>query len=255
MAAMLGLGRMSAIDPHLRLARPLLRHPATALMALAIVAAPLVGLGAHLLAPAAGWEVVLLAAAFLAAMVGVAVCMRRGYGHDRMGACNAVTLLRAGLAAVLAVAVLRPEVSGLALFGLAATALSLDGADGWLARRSGLASGFGARFDMEVDAALATILALVLLRAGLAEGPVSTASLLVLGFARHVFLAASLVLPWLARPLTERLSRKLVCVLQIGTLTALLLPALHGLASLLLPVAAGLVLWSFARDLRVLARG
>jgi phosphatidylglycerophosphate synthase len=34
---------------------------------------------------------------------------------------------------------------------------SLDGLDGWLARRDGLASGFGATFDVETDALLVLI--------------------------------------------------------------------------------------------------
>ena len=37
---------------------------------------------------------------------------------------------------------------------LAAVALALDPADGWLARRTGTASALGARFDGEVDAFL-----------------------------------------------------------------------------------------------------
>ena len=37
---------------------------------------------------------------------------------------------------------------------LAIAVTVLDGADGWLARRSGVSSAFGARFDGEVDAFL-----------------------------------------------------------------------------------------------------
>jgi phosphatidylglycerophosphate synthase len=39
--------------------------------------------------------------------------------------------------------------------------LALDGLDGWLARRFGLASAYGARFDMEVDGFLILVLALL----------------------------------------------------------------------------------------------
>ena len=38
---------------------------------------------------------------------------------------------------------------------------ALDGVDGWLARRSGIASAFGARFDMEIDALLILVLAVL----------------------------------------------------------------------------------------------
>ena len=40
------------------------------------------------------------------------------------------------------------------LVTLAAVALALDAADGWMARRTGTASALGARFDGEVDAFL-----------------------------------------------------------------------------------------------------
>ncbi|MFH7468205.1 CDP-alcohol phosphatidyltransferase family protein, partial [Pseudomonas syringae group genomosp. 7] len=78
------------------------------------------------------------------------------------------------------------------------------GVDGWLARRSGLVSRFGARFDMEVDAALALILSLHLL-AGTAVG----AEALVLGLARYAFVAAGLAWPWLSAdlPPTDRRKR------------------------------------------------
>ena len=44
---------------------------------------------------------------------------------------------------------------------LATVVAVLDGIDGWLARRTGMASDFGARFDMETDAALIMVLALL----------------------------------------------------------------------------------------------
>jgi phosphatidylglycerophosphate synthase len=41
--------------------------------------------------------------------------------------------------------------------------LLLDGIDGWVARRLGAASAFGAKFDMETDALLVAVLGVVLL--------------------------------------------------------------------------------------------
>ena len=44
---------------------------------------------------------------------------------------------------------------------LATVSLSLDGVDGWLARRQGLCSDFGGSFDMEVDSVFALLLVLL----------------------------------------------------------------------------------------------
>ncbi len=178
--------------------------------------------------------------------------MRAGYPHARMGACNGVTLGRLGLVAGLAAAILPTggmDVSW-AIFAVAVVALCLDGVDGYLARRSGLVSAFGARFDMEVDAALAAVLAAILLGQGRA-GP----ELLVLGGARYAFVAIAALRPWLAQPLPESRRRKLVCVIQIATLAALVPPLLPDVAARTLALAAaGLLTWSFAVDIRRLAR-
>jgi len=68
------------------------------------------------------------------------------------GAANAVTLLRLVLVIVLSLAL--HGASGLLLGALVLGTFALDGVDGWLARRAGSASEFGAHFDMEVDALL-----------------------------------------------------------------------------------------------------
>lgn len=186
--------------------------------------------------------------------------LRKGYPHSRLGACNLVTLARAGAVAVLSVAVVVPAtLSQLpwVICALAALALALDGVDGKLARRAGLSSAFGARFDMEVDAALAACLALILMRAEGIDGALAGLCLLVLGGSRYAFVAATQLLPWMARPLPERFTRKTVCVVQIATLAALI-PVGAGLggsavAAVVLPVSAALLLWSFGRDIRWLA--
>jgi len=183
---------------------------------------------------------------------GVAgLLLGRGFPHPELGWCNVVTQGRLALVALLAAPLAAQSgAGGWAVAGLALAAFALDGADGWLARRQGLCSAFGARFDMEVDAALALVLALHALAAG-AAGP----AVLVLGLARYAFLAAGIAWPWLARPLPERLSRKAVCVAQLSTLIALQVPVLPGEAAeaLGLGVAAALA-WSFGRDIRWLHR-
>lgn len=231
--------------------------PPRAFALAALVCAPAIaGLALAIDAPMGTLPIAL--AAFLG---GCAVALRglaASYPHRALGACNAVTLARMALAATLLAAALAPEVMAqhrLAVVALACSALALDGVDGWLARRAGLASAFGARFDMEVDAALATVLALIALRAGPAEGALAVASLLVLGGTRYAFVAAARLLPWLAAPLPERRSRKVVCVVQIAALIALLLPALGAAAATAIAAtAAGLLLWSFGRDVRWLGR-
>ena len=174
----------------------------------------------------------------------------RHYPHPRFGACNTVTLLRAGLGATLLTPLLL-QGDGLdtaqswAIVLVATLALTLDGVDGWLARRDGLTSNFGARFDMEVDAALAFILSLLALADG-TVGPV----VLVLGLMRYAFVAASWALPWIAAPLPEKTGRKVVCVIQIAALIVLQAPIVTGhLALSIASGAAVALIWSFGRDI------
>lgn len=171
--------------------------------------------------------------------------------HHRLGPANLVTLGRLALAAALAVPLAHASalpgdtIAGWSVLALALVALSLDGADGWLARRTGLASAFGARFDMEVDAVLSALLALLVWQSG-AAGP----WVLALGFTRYAFVAACAALPWLAAPLPESRARKAVCVLQIGALIACLAPALPpGVTTPLAAVATLALAWSFGRDI------
>ena len=175
------------------------------------------------------------------------------YEQRNFGLPNAITLLRLALVSALSAAFfLEGPLAdvGFLLFGIATLALSLDGIDGWLARRSGMTTAFGARFDMEVDAALACMLSLVLLSSG-RVGP----EILILGFSRYAFVAAGYFLPWMRGPLTERFGRKVICVVQIASLCLLLLPDLPlPLARLIAITAAGLLLWSFGRDIFYLAK-
>jgi phosphatidylglycerophosphate synthase len=199
-------------------------------------------------APASAWAVAALFYAGGAAVVGD--FLRRTYPHRSLGLCNVVTLVRLVIVAALAAALFGGGVGAWAFVGLAAVALALDGVDGWLARRHGLASSFGARFDMETDAAFALVLALHALAIG-AAGPV----VLVLGVMRYAFVAAAAVLPWLNAPLPERFSRKAVCVIQIGALIAIQVPGMPAaLTSALVVFASGALVWSFAVDIAHLWR-
>ena len=246
-----------------------LRHASGAIRARPIPApAARLALAALALAPAVAAAHALLGLPMRALAVALAVQaggsalavagLARAYPHPRLGACNLVTLARLAAAAVIAGAAAAPGAAApasTALVALAAGALALDGADGWLARRSGLASDIGARFHMEVDAALGAALAVLLLGLGQPGGPVPAAALLVLGFARYAFVAAAAAWPWLDGPLPPRLSRKAVCVAQIATLALLLLPGWpEGAKAATALTVAGLLAWSFGRDMAHLAR-
>lgn len=235
-----------------RAVRPVLarrRGPGGAAVQYAVVAAA--GLAVLLAACAIGWPAPGVAwplplAGYLAAVAAVGVAMVRHYPHRSLGVCNAITHARLTLVALLAAPTVMPDAAdGWPVFAVAALALALDGIDGRVARRSGLASAFGARFDVEVDAAFALVLALLAWRIG-AAGP----WVVLLGLPRYIFVAAASALPWLGAPLPERFGRKVVCVIQLGVLIALVAPPVDGLlASAGAAVAAAAIAWSFGTDI------
>lgn len=233
-------------------ARPLRRFARLAALQLGLLAAagPLLwpeALGAARAAPAA---------AFALAAVLAAHGLRRSYPHAELGLCNAVTLARATLVSLLAAPLLAapqdaaaPAV-GWTVLAVAGLCLALDGFDGPLARRAGLVSRFGARFDVETDAALALALAALAWRTG-ELGP----WVLLLGLPRYAFLAAGALAPWLGAPLEERFRRKAVCVLQLSALILLQAPPVPAsLSAALAAAAAAALVWSFALDVAWLRR-
>jgi phosphatidylglycerophosphate synthase len=223
--------------------------------ALALTICVLLFGAASLLDPVRGLAPAAFATALFAAGAGIALCAMKplGYARPNFGLANSVTLFRLALLCLTGVGLLRGDLLttvGPLVFAIAGLALALDGVDGWLARRGGSATAFGARFDMEVDAAFACMLSLVLLVSG-QVGP----EILLLGLLRYVFVLAGLLWPRLNGPLPERFGRKVVCVLQIGTLCLLLLPDLPAwLVQGLVAGMSALLLWSFGRDTLYLAR-
>jgi phosphatidylglycerophosphate synthase len=163
---------------------------------------------------------------------GLLFALRRqlaGYHpFPRLGAANRITLIRAGSACLIASRALDPapldSTERWALAGLAAVALLLDGADGWAARRQGLVSAFGARFDMETDAFAIAVLAVAVARAGAVP-----AWVLAIGATRYLYLAGVRLLPVLRLPLpacafADR-RRKSIAVVQSLALVGALFPA------------------------------
>jgi phosphatidylglycerophosphate synthase len=126
----------------------------------------------------------------------------------------------------------------------------LDIADGWIARRTGTATAFGARFDMEVDALLIMVLAVLA-----AAWEKAGAWVLFSGLLRYGFVAGGWVLPWLRNPLPPSLRRKTICVVQIVALIIVLGPIVRPPLSTLVAAAGLLILgYSFFVDTRWLWR-
>jgi phosphatidylglycerophosphate synthase len=175
--------------------------------------------------------------------------------HPRFGLGNAITLARAGGTAVfVALALESTSLSGSAAWLACAGVgllLGLDAIDGRIARRQGLASAFGARFDMEIDALL--ILALAALAAGLGKaGP----WILGLGLIRYAFVLAGWLHPALAQPLPPSRRRAAICGVQVAVLGLLLAPPVIPPLSILLAACAfAALVGSFAVDIAWLLRG
>ena len=134
--------------------------------------------------------------------------------------------------------------AGWIVAGAAAVAMVLDGVDGWLARRTGMASAFGARFDMETDALLIQVLAILAWQYGKA-GP----WVLVSGLLRYLVVAAGWVLPWMQRPLFPSFRRKTICVIQIvGLILTILPPIVPPASEWLAAVSLAALAYSFLVD-------
>jgi phosphatidylglycerophosphate synthase len=209
------------------------------LLALGLAAGPVGGLW--------GWP----AAGALALYAGIAALILFGVRREalrRFGAANGVTLLRAAGVAFLTAVTLRPAPLSPSLRGalvvLGVVLLLLDGVDGWLARRGDLASRFGARFDMEIDALSILVFTLLLLRAGQAS-----AWVLAIGLARYIFVGVGWLWPPLARELAPNLRRKTICVVVVTALLLALAPFVGpASARMICAVALVLLVYSFAVD-------
>lgn len=217
--------------------------PVSTFLVLAVLFGGCAVWGGRLFLPTGLW----VAVGYLGATFFVGRSLISGaYPHASFGLCNAVTLARVALVSVVFGALFSPAtVAPWVVVGLGGFALALDGLDGWAARRAGLQSEFGARFDVETDAALAATLALWLMLSQTAG-----AEVLILGFTRYVFVVAGWCWPQLNGDLPPSFRRKAICVLQIGTLIALTAPVVP--EELVLPLSFGAsaaLLYSFGVDL------
>jgi phosphatidylglycerophosphate synthase len=202
------------------------------LVALLASLAVTVGLGLF------GWGVGLACGAVAALAVSRA-------GASELGPADQITLSRAVLTCALAALVADSFVRSAAvtaIVAVAVVALVSDAVDGWVARRTGTVSRFGARFDGEVDAFLILVLSVYV-----AESV--HIWVLAIGLARYVFAAAGWVLPWMREELPPRYWRKVVTATQGIVLTvaaAAVVPLWLTTAALV--VALALLAESFGRD-------
>lgn len=146
-----------------------------------------------------------------------------------LGPADRVTAVRAVLAVGVAVLTVRGLTDPLSdrqsalLVAVSTVALVLDAVDGYVARRTGTVSAFGARFDMETDAFLIAVLSVHV-------APELGWWVLTIGAMRYAYVGAGWALPWLRRPTPPRYWAKVVAAVQGVVLTVA--------ASALLPDAA-----------------
>ncbi len=163
----------------------------------------------------------------------------------RFGAANAVTTVRAVWVALAAAAGTFPADSVDWFVVCAAILVTvLDGVDGWLARKLGETSAFGARFDMEVDAALIMVLSVLAWNWGKAG-----AWVILSGLLRYIFIAAGWIWPWMKRSLEPSRRRQTVCVIQVvGLIVVVSRIAMPPASTLIAALALAVLAWSFAID-------
>ena len=203
------------------------------------------GLGAWLFADAGPLAMLVGVLAFVAGVIGATWNLQRRHPHARLGFANAVTLLRLALVSTLIIPLVGASPAPVAIIAISTIALSLDGVDGWLARRQGLSSDFGGSFDMEVDSVFALVLALLAFVVGGA-----TWLVVLLGVPRYLFGIAQLIWPWLNGSLPPRYSGKVICVIQLIVLIVLQAPFVPELASMVIVAGTLAALaWSFGRDI------
>jgi phosphatidylglycerophosphate synthase len=176
----------------------------------------------------------------------IVVTLPEHHPFARFGWANHVTLARAAFVALLAALLGEGDAPRIMAFAAAigGAAVALDFVDGRLARATGLASAFGARFDMETDAALVMVLAALAWQSG-RVGPWVLAS----GLLRYAFVVAGRCWPWLRRPLAPSFRRKTAAAVQMIALVVVLVPGVPGPAGTLVVAGAlAFLCYSFLVD-------
>lgn len=190
----------------------------------------------------AGVVVAVALAGVLHALLRRALARR---GLRSLGPADRITLVRAWLTCAAAGLVVVGLLAGAVtapLVAVASVALLLDLVDGWVARRTGTATRFGARFDLEVDALLVLVLSVHVAAS-------TTWAVVGLGLIRYAVLVTGRALPWLRGSVVPRRWRKVVAAVQGVALVVVasgLLPV--AVAGVVLVVAAALLALSFGTE-------
>jgi phosphatidylglycerophosphate synthase len=191
------------------------------------------------------WEPFLPAGLF-GVTVAIVAARRAHHPFPRFGPANQTTTVRALLVALVAgfIGGSPTPAAAILVVAIAAAATVLDGVDGWLARRTRMASAFGARFDMEIDALLILVLAVLAWRYGKAGAWVVLSGLL-----RYAFVLGGWLWPWMRKPLPSSTRGKVMCVTQIVALVIVLLPGVEPpLSGTIAAVALAALAYSFLVD-------
>ncbi len=134
------------------------------------------------------------------------------------GYANWITLFR--LLMVAFIGLLFPVIPDIVLFIVALTAVLLDGADGFVARKTDQTSTIGAYFDMETDAFYVCILAIILYQTGYLG-----AWILPVGFLRYLYGAIVFILRWHRMDSVHtRFGQKIAGIFFIALPSAFILP-------------------------------
>jgi phosphatidylglycerophosphate synthase len=200
--------------------RELLRDAVAGILAVAlcIVSISLVAAASLHLSGAYVLKVFLL---FIPGAALVLLALPGSHRFIRMGPANHTTLVRGAMVALLAgmLGEQGTRSSSTAAVIVSSTTMVLDGLDGWIARRSGMATQFGARFDMETDAAFVAVLSLLVWQADKAG-----AWVLLSGLMRYLFAGVVAMVPRLQRPVPASMRGKTIAVLQMIALVLALAP-------------------------------
>jgi phosphatidylglycerophosphate synthase len=192
------------------------------------------------------WYPIKAAAWFSIVMLFALGLVRRHHPFAQFGAANQLTTARAVVAVLVAGLIGEsgpPSVAGTAA-AVSILATVLDGLDGWVARRAGMASAFGARFDVEIDALLIQALAILAWQYGKAG-----AWVLCSGLIRYGFVSAGWMLPWMRQPLAPTLRGRIICVVQTAALVlAIVPPIMPPVSTVIAALGLAAICYSFVVD-------
>ncbi len=234
----------AANRPHWRLPDEPLRSSALGTQLVGWVAIGIIAIAARLVLPLGPLYPLKTFAVFAVVVACTLRALADHHPFATFGLANGVTTARAVLVSLVAGLIGEPGASAAAAAGAGVLVAVLDGVDGWAARRTGMASSFGARFDMEIDALHIMVTAVLAWQYGKAG-----AWILLSGLLRYMFVAGGWLWPWLARPLPSSWRRQSICVAQVVTLIVVVSPVVAPPASTALAAGAlALLGYSFLVD-------